>query len=66
MFIVKPSNKKIKKQLEKVAKLWDELKPLYLKKRLNQKELAKLVKENPILLAKMHKAVTLSAEAIDY
>jgi hypothetical protein len=64
--IVKPSNKKIKKQLEKVAKLWEELKPLYLKNNLSKKELAKLVKENPILLAKMHKAVTLSAEAIDY
>lgn len=66
LYIVKPSNKKIKKQLEKVATLWEELKPLYLKKKLSQKELAKLVKENPILLAKMHKAVTLSAEAIDY
>jgi hypothetical protein len=64
--IVKPSNKKIKRQLKKVAILWEQLKPLYEKKKLEQKELAKLVQQNPVLLSNMHKAVTLSANAIDY
>ncbi len=64
--IVKPSNYDIKQQLKKVALLWGQLKPLYQKEKLKQKELAKLIKQNPILLSNMHKAVVLSADATDY
>ncbi|OQX74572.1 MAG: hypothetical protein B6D59_01880 [Campylobacteraceae bacterium 4484_4] len=64
--IIKPSNQKIKKQLQKVAAIWKGLKPLYLKEVLSKSELNRIVRENPVLLAQMHKAVTLSASVAEY
>lgn len=64
--IIKPSNKKMAKQLQVVKALWRDLKPLYEKKKLEEKELAKVIDENPILLAQMHKAVLLSVDVADY
>jgi methyl-accepting chemotaxis protein len=64
--IIKPSNKKIVKQLQIVKAIWRDLKPLYEKKSLKNKELTKVIKENPILLAQMHKAVVLSVDVADY
>jgi hypothetical protein len=64
--IIKPSNKKIIKQLQIVKAIWRDLKPLYEKKSLKNKELTKVIKENPILLAQMHKAVVLSVDVADY
>ena len=64
--IIKPSNKKIIQQLKVVASTWKELKPLYLKDMLKKKELVTIVKENPMLLAQMNKAVSLSEVVADY
>ncbi len=64
--IPKPSNTNIKKQLKKVEGLWERLKPIYLKDQINKQELQTIVKENPILLKEMNKAVHLSEIAIDY
>ena len=64
--IVKPSNKKIKKQLQKVAKMWKTLKPLYLKEDINIDELNKIVEQNPRLLSQMNKVVSLSVDVADY
>jgi len=66
LMIIKPSNKKMAKQLQVVKALWRDLKPLYEKKKLKEKELAKIIDENPILLAQMHKAVLLSVDVADY
>jgi hypothetical protein len=66
LMITKPSNKKVVKQLQVVNALWRDLKPLYEKKKLQEKELAKVIDENPILLAQMHKAVLLSVDVADY
>ena len=64
--ISKPSNKKIKKQLLLVKKLWDELKPLYQKKKPTAKELATIIKKNPILLKEMNEVVTLVETETEY
>ncbi len=66
LMIIKPSNKKIIKQLKIVKAIWRDLKPLYEKKKLKGKELTKIINENPILLAQMHKAVVLSVDVADY
>jgi len=64
--IVKPTNKTIKKQLAKVAKIWKKLKPLYAKSKPTPKELAIIIKENPILLSDMNKMVKMSEVEIEY
>jgi len=64
--IVKPTNKSIKKQLVKVAKIWKKLKPLYEKPKLTPKELAIIIKQNPILLSEMNKMVKMSEVEIEY
>jgi len=64
--IVKPTNKTIKKQLAKVAKIWKKLKPLYEKPKPTPKELATIIKENPILLSQMNKMVKMSEVEIEY
>ncbi len=64
--IEKPANKKIKKQLEKVASIWKELKPLYIKNKPSSKEMATIIKENPILLSEMNKMVKMSEVEIEY
>jgi len=64
--IIKPANKKIKKQLSKVANIWDVLKPLYLKSNVSQKELSVIVEQNLVLLKEMDKAVRLAETAVEY
>ncbi len=64
--VIPVSNKSIKKQLIKVQTLWEKLKPLYIKKSPNSRDLAKIIKLNPILLKEMNKAVHMSELSIDY
>ena len=64
--IIKPTNKEIKAQLEKVAKIWSKLKPLYEKEKPTPKELAIIIKENPTLLAEMNKMVEMAEVAREY
>ena len=64
--IVKPTNKEMKAQLATVAQLWKELKPLYEKRNIDKKSLAIIIKQNPILLKEMNKAVQISEKAIEY
>jgi len=64
--IVKPTNKTIKKQLAKVAKIWKKLKPLYEKPKPTPKELATIIRQNPILLSEMNKMVKMSEVEIEY
>ena len=64
--IIKPANEKIKKQLSKVANIWDVLKPLYLKSNVSQKELSVIVEQNLVLLKEMDKAVRLAETAVEY
>lgn len=64
--IPKPSNKKIKNQLAKVKKLWEELKPLYQDFHPNAKTLTIIIKKNPILLKEMNTMVTLAEQETEY
>jgi hypothetical protein len=64
--IVKPTNKKIKKQLATVEGIWKKLKPLYEKPKLTTKELKTIIKQNPTLLAEMNKMVKMSEVEIEY
>jgi len=64
--IVKPTNEKIKKQLEKVASIWEKLKPLYENDKPTAKEMATIIKENPILLSEMNKMVKMAEVEIEY
>ncbi len=64
--IIPPTNKKIKAQLEKVAKIWSKLKPLYEKNNISPKELAIIIKENPILLSEMNKMVEMAEVSREY
>ena len=62
----KVTNLSIKKQLLRVKRIWSKLKPLYLKKSVNKKELKLLLMANPILLKEMNKAVYMIDESTDY
>jgi len=64
--IVKPTNKTIKKQLAKVAKIWKKLKPLYEKPKPIPREMATIIRENPILLSEINKMVKMSEVEIEY
>ncbi len=64
--IVRPTNKKVIAQLKKVNSLWKDLKPIYLKEKLSQKEMDKLVEGNVKLLKEMDKAVLLTERVVDY
>ena len=64
--IIKPTNKKLKEQLLKVAKIWKSLKPLYLKEKISQNELSTIIKQNPVLLKEMDKAVYLTETVVEY
>ncbi|MBD3793832.1 MAG: type IV pili methyl-accepting chemotaxis transducer N-terminal domain-containing protein [Campylobacterales bacterium] len=64
--IVKPTDAQIKEQLNKVADLWKELKPLYEKEKIEVQELALIIKKNPILLSEMHKMVNMLETVTDY
>ncbi len=64
--IIKPSNKKIKEQLDKVAKIWSKLKPLYEKEKPTTKELVLIIKMNPLLLQEMNKMVSMAEAEREY
>jgi hypothetical protein len=64
--IVRPTNKKIKKQLSKVETIWKSLKPLYQKSKPTKKELSIIIEKNPILLSEMNKMVKMSEVEIEY
>ena len=64
--IVKPSSKKIKKQLAIVEGIWKRLKPLYKKSKPSAKELKTIIKQNPTLLSEMNKMVKMSEVEIEY
>lgn len=64
--ISKPTNQKIKDQLEKVSSLWKDLKPLYEKKESKASELAVLIEKNPLLLKEMHAMVMLVELETEY
>ncbi|KIM04647.1 MAG: hypothetical protein KU29_10295 [Sulfurovum sp. FS06-10] len=64
--IVKPTNEEIKTQLTKVSNIWQELKPLYEKGKLQTKEMALIIQKNPILLDEMHKMVNMAETTTEY
>lgn len=64
--IVKPSNEKIRKQLATVADIWKPLKPLYMKSNPDTKELAAIIKQNPLLLSEMNKMVHMAEVETEY
>lgn len=64
--IVKPSNEKIRKQLARVLDIWKPLKPLYSKSKPDEKELATIIKKNPLLLAEMNKMVQMAEVEVEY
>ena len=64
--IVKPTEKSIKAQLDKVAQIWAKLKPLYQKEKLSKEELITIIKENPTLLSEMNKMVNMAEHSIEY
>ncbi len=64
--IVKPNNQQIKKELQKVFKMWQNVKPLYLKDELTLKELNQIISQNPKLVKQMNKVVALSVDVADY
>ena len=64
--ISKPTDGDLKAQYEKVAKLWTKLKPLYVKDKLDKKELMVIVDENRELLKEMNTAVKKAETVLEY
>jgi hypothetical protein len=64
--ISKPTNKKIKDQLDKVALIWKELKPIYENKKPTAKELAVVIEKNSILLKEMNSMVKMTEKETEY
>lgn len=64
--IMKPSNEKIIKQLKKISKLWDTLKPLYLKGKNSTSEWTSIITQNTILLQEMNDMVLLAEKELEY
>ena len=64
--ITKPTNEKIIKQLKVVSKLWEELKPLYEKKKDSAKELAMIISKNGTLLKEMNTMVKMAEQEAEY
>ncbi len=64
--ITKPTNKKIVNQLKVVSKLWEELKPLYKKKKNSPKELATIITKNEVLLKEMNAMVKMAEKEAEY
>ena len=64
--ITKPTNEKIIKQLTKLSKLWEELKPLYEKKKDSAKELAMIISKNGTLLKEMNTMVNMAEQEAEY
>jgi len=62
----KVTNRTIKTQLKTVEKIWKKIKALYVKEKLTPKELAVLLKVNPMLLREMHRAVGMMEEEVEY
>lgn len=65
-YIIKPTNPKLIAQYKKVAALWQELKPLYLKEKNSPKEMNSIIQKNPILLKEMDRAVKLAETVLEY
>lgn len=64
--IFKPANLQIKKQLQKVAALWNKLQPLYKNENIKVQDLAIIIKKNPVLLGEMNKMVYMAQKTTDY
>ncbi len=64
--IIKPTNRKIEKQLDKISEIWFKLKPLYKKEKLSTKELEIIIKENPILLSEINSMVEMAQKEREY
>jgi hypothetical protein len=64
--IIRPSNKKIKEQLQKIYDIWTQLKPLYKKDKLTKDELNKIIKLNPTLLNEINKMVSMAEKEREY
>jgi len=64
--ITKPTNENIVKQLKIVSKLWEELKPLYEKKKNSSKELATIIAKNETLLKEMNTMVKMAEKETEY
>jgi len=64
--ISKPTNKKIKKQLKKVALLWKKLKPIYEKKKPSATEMALIITKNTVLLKEMNLMVEMLENETEY
>ncbi len=56
----------LKEQLETVEDMWMKLKPIYLKKKVSDKEISQIIKGNLPLLKEMDKAVKMFEDAADY
>ena len=65
-YIIKPTNKKLIAQFQKVDTLWQQLKPLYLKQNNSSQEIDTIIQKNPILLREMDKAVKLTETVLEY
>ncbi len=64
--IIKPTNRKIEEQLDKISEIWFKLKPLYKKEKLSTKELEIIIKENPILLSEINSMVEMAQKEREY
>ena len=64
--ILKPTDKAIKAQLQKVKGIWDSLKPLYEKEHLSKEELMTIIQKNPVLLDEMNKMVNMAEKTLEY
>jgi methyl-accepting chemotaxis protein len=64
--IVKPTNKELIEQLNKVATIWKHLKPLYFLEQLDGQKMKILIKGNLVLLNEMDRAVFLSETVAEY
>jgi hypothetical protein len=64
--IIKPSNLKIKKELNKISDIWYKLKPLYEKENPTKKELGIIIKYNPVLLSEINKMVEMAEVEMEY
>jgi len=64
--ISKPTNEKIINQLKVVSKMWESLKPLYVKEKNSAKELATIIAKNSVLLKEMNAMVQLAEKEVEY
>jgi len=64
--ISKPTNDKIINQLKVVSKMWETLKPLYVKEKNSAKELAIIISKNTLLLKEMNAMVQMAEKEVEY